>query len=28
VAPLLEGAEWFGKLYRREGSLKKVILVP
>jgi len=28
VAPLHEGAEWFGKLYRREGSLKKVILVP
>ncbi len=28
VAPLHEGAEWFGKLYRKEGNLKKVILVP
>lgn len=28
VAPLSEGAEWFGKLYRKEGSLKKIILVP
>jgi len=28
VAPLSEGAEWFRKLYHREGNLKKVILVP
>jgi L-iditol 2-dehydrogenase len=28
VAPLAEGAEWFGKLYRREGDLIKVILQP
>jgi L-iditol 2-dehydrogenase len=28
VAPLSEGAEWFRKLYNREGNLKKVILVP
>ncbi len=28
VAPLNEGAEWFGKLYRREGNLIKVILRP
>lgn len=28
VAPLAEGAEWFGKLYRREGNLMKVILRP
>ncbi len=28
VAPLAEGAEWFGKLYRREGNLIKVILQP
>jgi L-iditol 2-dehydrogenase len=28
VAPLSEGAEWFGKLYRHEGNLNKVILVP
>jgi L-iditol 2-dehydrogenase len=28
IAPLSEGAEWFGKLYRKEGNLKKVILVP
>ena len=28
VAPLREGAEWFGKLYRREGNLLKVILQP
>lgn len=28
VAPLSEGAEWFGKLYRREGNLMKVILRP
>lgn len=28
VAPLKDGAEWFGKLYRREGNLNKVILVP
>ena len=24
----LEGADWFGKLYRREGNLMKVILQP
>jgi L-iditol 2-dehydrogenase len=28
VAPLSEGADWFGKLYRREGNLIKVILRP
>jgi L-iditol 2-dehydrogenase len=28
VAPLSEGAEWFRKLYAREGNLNKVILVP
>jgi L-iditol 2-dehydrogenase len=28
VAPLREGADWFGKLYRREGNLMKVILRP
>jgi L-iditol 2-dehydrogenase len=28
VAPLSEGAEWFRKLYNREGDLNKVILVP
>ncbi|MDR1406423.1 MAG: galactitol-1-phosphate 5-dehydrogenase [Tannerella sp.] len=28
VAPLSEGAEWFRKLYSREGNLNKVILVP
>src|SRR5207302_966973 len=28
VAPLKEGADWFGKLYRREGNLMKVILQP
>jgi len=28
VAPLREGAEWFGKLYRREANLMKVILQP
>ena len=28
VAPLAEGADWFGKLYRREGNLIKVILQP
>jgi L-iditol 2-dehydrogenase len=28
VAPLAEGAEWFGRLYRREGNLMKVILRP
>jgi L-iditol 2-dehydrogenase len=28
VAPLREGADWFGKLYRREGNLIKVILRP
>ena len=28
VAPLEEGAAWFGKLYRREGNLMKVILRP
>ena len=28
VAPLAEGADWFGKLYRREGNLIKVILRP
>jgi L-iditol 2-dehydrogenase len=28
VAPLSEGAEWFDRLYRREGNLMKVILQP
>ncbi|MDR1746233.1 MAG: galactitol-1-phosphate 5-dehydrogenase [Tannerella sp.] len=28
VAPLSEGAEWFRKLYNREGNLNKVILKP
>jgi len=28
VAPLSEGAEWFGRLYRREPNLMKVILRP
>jgi L-iditol 2-dehydrogenase len=28
VVPLSEGAEWFRKLYNREGDLNKVILVP
>jgi L-iditol 2-dehydrogenase len=28
IAPLSEGAEWFRKLYYKEGNLKKVILVP
>jgi L-iditol 2-dehydrogenase len=28
VAPLRDGAEWFGKLYRRESNLMKVILQP
>ena len=28
VAPLSEGAIWFNKLYRKEGALNKVILVP
>jgi L-iditol 2-dehydrogenase len=28
VAPLSEGAEWFRRLYHREGNLNKVILVP
>ena len=28
VAPLSEGALWFDKLYRKEGNLNKVILVP
>jgi L-iditol 2-dehydrogenase len=28
VAPLQEGADWFGRLYRREGNLMKVILQP
>ncbi len=28
VAPLREGADWFGKLYRREENLMKVILRP
>ena len=27
-APLAEGAEWFARLYRREGNLMKVILEP
>jgi len=28
VAPLSEGAEWFRKLYHKEGSFNKIILVP
>ena len=28
IAPLSEGAEWFRKLYHREGNFNKVILVP
>ena len=28
VAPLSEGAEWFRRLYHKEGSFNKVILVP
>ena len=28
IAPLSEGAEWFRKLYHKEGNLNKVILVP
>ncbi|MDR1601933.1 MAG: galactitol-1-phosphate 5-dehydrogenase [Tannerella sp.] len=28
TVPLSEGAEWFRKLYHREGSLNKVILIP
>jgi len=28
VAPLSEGAEWFGRLYRKEAGLLKVLLVP
>jgi L-iditol 2-dehydrogenase len=28
VAPLKEGAQWFDRLYRREGNLMKVILQP
>jgi L-iditol 2-dehydrogenase len=28
IAPLSEGALWFSKLYRKEGNLNKVILVP
>jgi 2-desacetyl-2-hydroxyethyl bacteriochlorophyllide A dehydrogenase len=28
VAPLSDGAKWFGKLYRKEEELKKVILIP
>ncbi len=28
VVPLSDGAEWFRKLYNREGNLNKVILVP
>ena len=28
VVPLSEGAEWFRKLYHKEGNLNKVILVP
>ncbi len=28
VAPLSEGALWFDRLYRKEGNLNKVILVP
>ena len=28
IAPLSEGADWFRKLYNKEGGLNKVILVP
>jgi L-iditol 2-dehydrogenase len=28
IVPLSEGAEWFSKLYNKEGNLNKVILVP
>lgn len=28
IAPLAEGADWFRRLYKKEGNLKKVILVP
>jgi L-iditol 2-dehydrogenase len=28
VRPLSEGAIWFDKLYRKEGDLNKIILVP
>ncbi|MFP4385062.1 MAG: zinc-dependent alcohol dehydrogenase [Spirochaetia bacterium] len=28
AAPLSEGAEWFGRLYKKEETLKKVILKP
>jgi len=28
IAPLSEGAKWFGKLYNKEDNLRKVILVP
>lgn len=28
VAPLSEGAEWFGRLYRKEEGLNKIILIP
>jgi L-iditol 2-dehydrogenase len=28
VAPLSEGAEWFRKLYHKEGNFNKIILVP
>jgi 2-desacetyl-2-hydroxyethyl bacteriochlorophyllide A dehydrogenase len=28
VVPLSEGAVWFGRLYRKEGNLNKVILIP
>jgi len=28
IAPLSEGAMWFDRLYRKEGNLNKVILVP
>ena len=28
VVPLSEGAVWFDKLYRKEGDLNKIILVP
>lgn len=28
IAPLAEGADWFRRLYNKEGNLKKVILVP
>ncbi|HBC77120.1 MAG TPA: galactitol-1-phosphate 5-dehydrogenase [Bacteroidales bacterium] len=28
IAPLSEGADWFRKLYNKEGNLRKVILIP